>query len=168
MNACSALLAQGTGVNAEGYAASIDVAQAGYELELAIHASDPGTCAISLQAVSQLLRYAQTYYGATGDEQLADQAGCAASQAATWAGEVPSDPAALMTWQGQVLYPFHGVLSALAGQAAYQQIAGFNEELVAFAGAGAVLLLSALYLAGRESTYRGGRWTRPAAAGKLG
>ena len=71
MNACSALLAQGTGVNAEGYAASIDVAQAGYELELAIHA-------------------------------------------------------------------------------------------------GAVLLLSALYLAGPESTYRGGRWTRPAAAGKLG
>ena len=46
--------------------------------------------------------------------------------------------------------------------------AGSREELVAVAGAGLVVLLSALYLSGRENTYRGGRWTRPAAAGHFG
>lgn len=44
---------------------------------------------------------------------------------------------------------------------------GGAQDWLAFAGAGVVVLLSALYLSGRENTYRGGRWTRVATAGHL-
>ena len=116
-DACDHLLADATGYRAESFAAEVDVGQAGVELELAIHAAEPNSVAAHLNAASQWLRYAQSMYGAAGDEGLASQAACAAATLTTYAGAVPSDPDALATWQGTVLYPFHGVLRALDDEA---------------------------------------------------
>jgi hypothetical protein len=87
------------------------------------------------------------------------------------AAEEPDDQRnlrAMLAWSGAVNIEVEGDGPDEEPAAASIDVAQAGYELELAIHAGAVLLLSALYLAGPESTYRGGRWTRPAAAGKLG
>lgn len=160
---CGRLLADGSDFAAVPVAASTDIAQADVALELALYAADKATCVAALADCAQWLRWAQNVYG--GDAVQANRAACAASAVEALATQVPSDPTALATFQQSTLFPFHGVIGALANDP-YTVGPARDATLDFVAVLGAVLVTYAGWIYVDRKQARGGyRTTSPARLG---
>ena len=113
MNACEQLLSRATPGNAEAFAASVDISEAGFFLEQAIYAGNAAECAGAALEAAQWVSQAASSYARMNSRVQGTLAECAAAQLTLVAGEVPSDPGSLEAFQLGELYPFHGVLAQL-------------------------------------------------------
>lgn len=111
---CSGLSANATVGTAAPFAVEVDIIEAGFSLEMAIHARDPQAMTDGIAAAARWVRWAQGYWEQDGMVAQAQQCACVADQLEAWAATPPGDPA----FQHTTLYRFQGELAALRGEAA--------------------------------------------------
>lgn len=129
-----------------------DVQGCSMALEDAYYASSQAACQQGLVTAAAWLRRAQDHAGARGDEDLAARAACVAAALEAQVSQVPSDPAALLTFQKQYVYPFQGSLTSLASVAWSHDQTGAGLVL-----AGVAVPLLVVLLAQAHSDVRGYR-----------